>query len=112
MAVSPGTYNFTLQRRSDHNVTLQFKDSSNASINLTGFIVQAQVWNKPRTKKYADFSVIYTSRVSGTVVIGLASSQTETLPDEAYYDVLLTNPSSVKEYYLAGVISVSEGYTS
>jgi len=112
MAVSPGTYNFTLQRRSTHNITLQFKDSSNAAINLTGYTVQAQAWDKPRTTKYADFSVTYTNRLTGTVVIGLTSSQTETFPDEAYYDVLLTDPSSVKEYYLEGVIVVSEGYTS
>ncbi len=39
MAVNPGTYNFTLQRRSDWNLILQFKDSSNAAINLTGYTV-------------------------------------------------------------------------
>jgi len=112
MAVSPGTYNFTLQRRSDHNVTLQFKDSGNAAINLTGFTVQAQAWDKARTTKYADFSVTYTNRATGTVAIGLTSSQTETFPGEVYYDVLLTDSSNVKEYYLQGVIFVSEGYTA
>jgi len=112
MAISPGTYNFTLQRRSTHNITLQFKDSSNAAINLTGYTVQAQAWNKPRTKKHADFSVNYTNRATGTIVIGLTSTQTESFPEEAYYDVLLTDPSDTKEYYLAGVISVSEGYTA
>jgi len=112
MAVSPGTYNFTLQRRSDHNVTLQFKDSGNSAINLTGFTVQAQAWNKARTTKYADFSVAYTNRLTGTVVIGLTSSQTEAFPDEAYYDVLLIDSNNVKEYYLEGVIFASQGYTA
>ena len=28
------------------------------------------------------------------------------------YDVLLTNPSGLKEYYLEGNINVSEGYTA
>ena len=60
MAVNPGTYNFTLQRRSDWNLILQFKDSSNAAINLTGYTVYAQAWDKARTKKYADFTVAYT----------------------------------------------------
>lgn len=112
MAVSPGTYSFTLQRRSDHNVTLQFKDSTDAAINLTGWTVAAQAWNKTRTKKHADFSVTYTSRAAGKVSIGLTSTQTASFPDEAYYDVLLTDPNGVKEYYLEGVISVSEGYTA
>ena len=112
MAVSPGTYNFTLQRRSDHAVTLQFKDSGDAAINLTGWTVAAQAWDKSRTTKYADFSVTYTNRATGTVSIGLTSTQTTTFPNESYYDVLLTDPNNTKEYYLKGIISVSEGYTA
>ena len=112
MAVSPGTYNFTLQRRSDHSITLQFKDSSDVAINLTDWTVAAQAWDKSRTNKHADFTVTYTDRTTGTVAISLSSNQTASLPDELYYDVLLTNPSNIKEYYLEGHIFVSEGYTS
>ena len=57
MAITPGSYNMTVQRRSDHNVQLVFKDSSNDAINLTGFTVEAQVWEETRTTKYADFTV-------------------------------------------------------
>ena len=112
MAISPGTYNFTLQRRSDHSITLQFKDSTNSAINLTGYTVAAQAWSRDRGTKYADFAVSYTNRGTGTVTISLSSTQTTSFPDEAYYDVLLTNPSNLKEYYLEGVIVVSEGYTT
>jgi len=112
MAVSPGTYNFTLQRRADHNVTLQFKDSSDTAIDLTSWTVAAQAWNKSRTEKYADFNVTYTDRITGTVVISLTSAQTATFPNEAYYDVLLTDANGLKEYYLEGAIFVSEGYTA
>ena len=112
MAVSPGTYNFVLQRRSDHSVPLQFKDSDDSAIDLTGWTVAAQAWNKLGSKKHADFLVTYTNRATGTVSISLTSTQTPVFPDEAYYDVLLTDPSDVKEYYLEGVISVSEGYTA
>jgi hypothetical protein len=112
MAVSPGIYNISLQRRADYSVTFQFKDSNDDAINLTGWSVAAQVWNKKRTNKYADFAVAYTDRVAGTVAISLTDTQTEALPDEVYYDVLLTNPSGLKEYYLEGIIYVSEGYTA
>ena len=67
MAISPGTYNMTVQRRSDHNIQLVFKDSNNAAIDLTGYTVEAQVWEETRTTKYADFGVTYTNRTSGTV---------------------------------------------
>ena len=112
MAISPGTYNISLQRRADYSVTLQFKDSTDAAINLTGWTVAAQAWNPGRTTKYADFTVTYTNRATGTIAIALTSVQTALFPSEAYYDVLLTNPSGLKEYYLEGIVYVSEGYTA
>lgn len=112
MAISPGTYNITLQRRADYSITLQFKDSAGAPINLTGWTVAAQAWNQGRTSKYADFTVTYTNRSTGTVAIALTDEQTAIFPNEAYYDVLLTNGSGLKEYYLEGIIYVSEGYTA
>ena len=112
MAVSPGTYNDTLQRRADYSIELQFEDSNNVAINLTGWTVAAQVWNQSRTTKYADFAVTYTNRSTGTVEIALSDTDTATFPNEVYYDVLLTNPSGLKEYYLEGILYVSEGYTA
>ena len=113
MAISPGTYNMTVQRRSDHNIQLVFKDSNNDAINLTGFTVEAQVWEETRTTKYADFGITYTNRVTGTVDIALTDTQTATFsPDILQYDVLLTNGAGLKEYYLEGTIFVSEGYTA
>ena len=112
MAISPGTYNISLQRRADYSVTLVFKDSTDTAINLTGWTVEAQAWNQARTTKYADFTVTYTNRATGTIAIALTDVQTALFPNEAYYDVLLTNVSGLKEYYLEGIIYVSEGYTS
>ena len=112
MAVSPGQYNISLQRRADYSITLQFKDSTGAPINLTGWTVEAQAWNQGRTTKYADFTVTYTNLATGTVAITLTDTQTATFADEAYYDVLLTNGTGLKEYYLEGIIYVSEGYTA
>jgi len=113
MAIEPGTYNFTLQRRSDHTIPLVFKDGNNNAINLTGFTVAAQVWEETRTTKFADFSVAYTDRVAGSVSISLTDTQTATFtPDILKYDVLLIDAAGNKEYYLEGTIFMSEGYTT
>ena len=113
MAIKPGTYNFTLQRRADHSIPLLFKDSNNSAINLTGYTVEAQVWEETRTTKYADFTTTYTDRSAGSVSISLTDTQTATFtPDVLKYDVLLTAPSGSKEYYLEGTIFISEGFTS
>ena len=111
MAVQPGTYNITLQRRADYSVLLQFKDSSDAVINLTGYTAYAQAWNQARTKKYADFSIAYTNRTNGQITISLTDTQTAAFIDELYYDVLLEDGSGSREYYLEGVITVAQGYT-
>ena len=112
MAVQPGTYNIMLQRRADYSVLLQFKDSSDAAIDLTGYTAYAQVWNEGRTTKYADFSIAYTNRTNGQITISLTDTQTATFIDELRYDVLLEDGSGNREYYLEGVIFVSQGYTA
>lgn len=100
-----------MQRRADYSVQLQFKDENDTPINLTGWNVAAQAWNQGRSTKYADFTVVYTNRVSGTVTISLTDQQTAFFPPESYYDVLLTDANGIKEYYLEGIIYASEGYT-
>ena len=112
MAVAPGTYNFTLQRRADYSLDLQFKDSNDAVIDLTGYTVYAQAWNEGRTTKYADFAVAYTNRSNGQITISLTDTQTATFIDELRYDVLLEDSGGNREYYLEGTIFVSQGYTS
>jgi hypothetical protein len=112
MAVRPGTYNISLQRRADYEVQLTFSDGGGLPINLTGWTVTAQVWDKARTAKSADFTVVYTDRVQGIVTLSLSDTDTTTFADELYYDVLLENTAGLKEYYLEGVIYVSQGYTA
>lgn len=112
MAVSPGTYNITLQRRADYSVVLQFKDSTDTPINLTGWTVASQIWNQPRTTKVTDFTVAYTNRSTGTVTLSLTPEQTALIDSTYYYDVLLTNSSGIKEYYLEGTVTGDQGYTA
>lgn len=112
MAVYPGTFNIRLQRRADYSLALQFKDSTGTPINITGWTAYAQAWNRDRTTKYADFAITYTDRPSGQIAIALTDTQTTSFPNECYYDVLLENPSGLREYYLEGTVYVSEGYTA
>ena len=113
MGVLPGTYNMTVQRRAAFSLQLQFKDSSSAVINLTGFTVYAQCWDEGRNIKYGDFAITYTNRVNGIIDISLTDVQTATFEtDTLYYDVMLEDSNGLREYYLEGVITMSEGYTS
>ena len=113
MAIEPGTYNMTIQRRSDHQVSLIMKDSSDAAINLTGYTIASQIWDTERTAKAADVTCAITTASAGTWTWTLTDTQTTTFTSDEYrYDVLLTNPGGVKEYWLEGIIYMDEGYTS
>lgn len=110
--IQPGVYNISLQRRADYSVQFGFQGSDKQPLNLTGWTVAAQVWNQARTTKYGDFIVTYQNRAQGLVQLKLDHSTTADLPNESVYDVLLTNPSGEREYYVEGTIKASEGYTS
>jgi hypothetical protein len=112
MSVQPGQHNIDVQRRADYDLSLQFKDSTGANLNLTGWTAYAQVWDVGRTVKYADFAITYTNRTAGSISIALTDVQTTTLPDEAYYDVLLEDSNGLRNYYLEGIMYVSQGYTA
>ena len=113
MAIQPGTNNMTVQRRADFSLQLVFKDSTGTVINLTGYTVYAQCWDEGRNIKYGDFAITYTNRANGIIDISLTDVQTATFETNTlYYDVLLEDPNGLREYYLEGVITMSEGYSS
>lgn len=112
MSIHPGRYDDTIQRRAVYDLTLQFQDSDGNYIDLTGWTAASQIWDKTRSTKYVDFTVTYVDRPNGKIKISLTDTQTTSLPDTCYYDVLLTDTTGRKEYYLEGIFYVSEGYTT
>ena len=112
MAIIPGVKNFKVDRRADFPIRLTFKDSTGTAINLTGFTVAAQVYNEDRSTKFADWSVSYVDRANGIVDISLSDTDTASFtPNILFYDILLTEPSGSKSYYLEGKLFINEGYT-
>ncbi len=112
MAIAPGTYDMTIQRASDHSVSVTLKDSGGSAVNLSGYSIASQVWDSGRTSKAADVTCAITSAANGTWTWTLTDSQTATFTaDEYKYDVLLTNSSGLKEYWLEGTIYMDQGFT-
>lgn len=113
MTVQPGKYDFTLQRRADFAFELTFQRGDPATgVDLTDAEIKAQCWDRTRTQKYADFDVSYLNRTEGKVKLSLTDTQTEAFPDQVYYDVLFISTLGLREYFVEGIISVSEGYTA
>lgn len=112
MATTPITLNIRPQRRADYPIDVTFRDSDGEPLDLAGWQVLAQVWNKERTSKVGDFTVTVTDAAAGKVTLKLPYTVTTVLPAEARYDVMLISPSGLREYYIEGIVRPSEGYTS
>jgi hypothetical protein len=112
MATTPATLNLRPQRRADYVLDVVFNDSAGTPINLTGWSAVAQVWDKDRTTQHGSFIVNFVDAAAGSVQLQLGWATTSALPDESFYDVLLINPSGLREFYLEGVIRPSNGYSS
>ena len=113
MAVAPGTYDMTIQRRSDHTVSVTLKDSGGSAVNLTGYTLASQVWDSGRSTKAADATISVTNASGGTFDWKVTDTQTTGFTaDEYKYDVRLTNPAGLHEYWIEGTIYMDEGYTA
>ena len=113
MAIAPGTYDMTIQRRSDHNVNFEAKDSDSAAINLTGYSLASQVWDSGRSSKAADATMTITNASGGLFSWKLTDTQTAPLTAGEYkYDILFTDGSGNKEFWVEGTIYMDEGYTA
>lgn len=112
MAISPGIYNFNIRRRSDHTELFQFCDGDGIGIDLSGWEIKGQGWLEGRTKKLFDFIIDDSNADEGYVRATVPSSISESLPKQFEYDILLINPSSVREYYVAGTVTTTEGLTT
>jgi len=113
MAIDPGTYDITIQRRSDHSFAVTLKDSSDAAINITGYTLASQVWDSSRTTKACDASISVTNASGGAFTWSVTDTQTTSMSASEYkYDVLFTTPAGLKEYWIEGTIFIDEGYTA
>lgn len=109
--MQPGKYNILMQRRADFLLQLQFKDGTGAAIDLSGWAAYSEIWDKKRIEQYSEFEIIYNDPEDGKIQLYIQSAETPRLPNECFYDVMLENPEGLKQYYLEGLIYVSEGYT-
>jgi hypothetical protein len=112
MATTPATLNIRPQRRADYVLDVVFNDSAGTPLNLTGWSAVAQVWDKERSVQHGSFVVNFVDAANGSVQLKLGWGTTANLPDESYYDVMLIDPSGLREYYLEGVVRPANGYSS
>ena len=105
--------NIFIDQGTDFSITVDVTDSAGNVLDLTGYSAAAQI---RKTYSSSSTSATFTSshnNAGGAVTLSLTDTQTATFGlDELQYDVLLTEPSGSKNYYLQGRLFISEGYTA
>lgn len=104
--MTPGTLNLTVYQRAT------FRQSFDFGIDLSGYSVYAQIWDKARRTKYADFTVEFTNQAAGQFDLVLPYATTTGLTKDAYWDVLLEEPGGERHYWLEGTVTIDAGYTA
>jgi hypothetical protein len=111
VSTQPAKYNLSVQRRVDYKLRITIKNPDGTGMDLNGATLYAQAWDKARATQYAEFGITYVDRDEGIVEITLDSTDTESLPCESFWDLMLEDSTGFKQYYLEGMVYTSQGYT-
>lgn len=109
--VTPAKYDITIHQGATFELPLQYRDSTGIPVNMSGYTVAAQLWNRIGTSKVSDFDFSWTVQASGSFKLRLSSAVTSGITEQCQYDVLTTEPSGDKYYLLQGTAFVDLGLT-
>lgn len=112
--IQPGTYNITMYRGRDFDVTFTISDANGTAIDLTGYTIKSEV----RSKKNRDsrlmetFTVTETDLANGEFKISLTDTETDAISgNSGYYDVLITDTSDITYSYITGTVTIDNTVT-
>ena len=120
--MASGKYSLLIEQGSTLNLSLAYKDSNNAAINLIGYSAKMQIKNDyadTATTTYltlssslaADGTGLTLGGVSGTIGVLISAISSSALTfDSAYYDLELTSGSVVTRI-LQGPVVISKEVT-
>lgn len=109
--MEPAHYDITIHQGATFELPLQYKDSTGTPVNMSGYTVAAQLWNRLGTSKISNFAFSWAVQASGAFKLRLANTVTSGITEQGQYDVLITEPSGDKYYILQGAAFIDLGLT-
>ena len=103
--------NLDINKNTDYTRTFTVMDTNNAVINLVGFSVSSQLRRNPLSTANVAFTMSIIDATAGKVRMHLPHSITNTLDGKYFYDIFLTDPSSLKFKIEDGSISINLNIT-
>jgi len=109
--VDPGLLDITIHQGATFNLDLQYKDSTGAGVDMTGYTVESKIVDRVDSNVLATFTSTFTDRPTGKFNLKLSSAITTGITVEGLYDVLVTEPSGEKFFLLQGRTKLDPGIT-
>lgn len=110
MAIITSEYDITIKIGGD------FEEEFTLGFDITGWGIKSQIRTKQRLSAplVADFAVTVVESVTGRFKISLTDVETSgitTRRKQCAYDILLTNPMGLDEYYIKGAAIIEQSVT-
>jgi hypothetical protein len=107
-----GFVELTIEQNANFSTVINLKDSTNATLNLSGYSVASQMRKSYYSSTATDFTIAITDLTTGEITMTMPSATTANLtPGRYVYDVLLTSSTGVKTRVIEGIITIMPSVT-
>lgn len=110
--IEPGKYDITIYQGGTFKLDLQYKDSNDTPVNMSGYTVTAKLYNRTGDTSLATFTNTFTAQASGQFQLSLSPSTTSGITEQGQYDVLVEEPGGDKYFLLQGNAFLDIGLSS
>lgn len=107
----PGRRDITIPQRATFRERMRLK-ADGAPLNATGYELVAQIWDRRRTTKYADLSVVWIDRAQGLFELVLQYPATTAVVKDGRWDLLVIEPGGDRYYWLEGNAYLDVGHSA
>lgn len=109
--IRPGRRDITIPQRATFRERMRLK-ADGAPLNATGYQLVAQVWDRRRTTKYADMTVVWIDQVTGLFELVLQYPATTAVVKDGVWDLLVIEPGGDRYYWLEGNAFLDQGLSA
>lgn len=109
--ISPARRDITINQRATFRQRMRLK-AGGQPINATGYQLVAQVWDRRRTTKYADLSVVWIDQATGLFELLLQYPNTTAVTKDGCWDLLVIEPGGDRYYWLEGTAFLDPGHSA
>lgn len=109
--ILPARRDITIPQRATFRQRMRLK-AAGQPLNATEYQLVAQVWDRRRTTKYADLTVVWIDQAGGLFELVLQFPATTAVVQDGVWDLLVIEPGGDRYYWLEGNAFLDLGHSA